>query len=263
MTTLRKNRIKQLYEQGKPSFGTYISLQTTLMAEVAASVGLDFVRVDAYKNHFNPETIDDMIRTIAGYEATPWVRSPLNPWDIGLALDAGAQVISAKVNNVAETEALVAAVRYPPTGKKESSRPKRYHDVPDGEYLKWAQDEVLISLAMESPGAWQNYKDIVKVQGPDIIQFGKHGVAQTLGVPIELSGYGKDVDPRMLDAEKAVVQAIQDAGKQVCLMDSMTPWGLERLMKWVEKGVLVIGIDSDTGVLYRSYGAALKTVRGQ
>ena len=255
------NHLKQLYQQGKPAFGTYIALQTTLMADIAGSVGLDFVRIDAYKYPFNPESIADMIRTLYGYETTPWVRCPLDAWHIGLALDAGAQVISAKVNSVDEARAAVAAVRYPPQGNREPSRPKRFSAVPDDEYLRWARDEVLLSLQLESGGAWENYREIVKVEGVDIIQFGKHGISQALGTSRELSGYGKEVDHRVLDAEKAVVEATLNAGKQACLMDSMTPYGLERLIRWIEQGVLVIGIDSDTSVLYRQYAEALKQLR--
>jgi 2-keto-3-deoxy-L-rhamnonate aldolase RhmA len=258
---MNTNRIKRLYEQGKPAFGTYITLQTTAIAEIAGSVGLDFVRVDAYKQHFNPETIDAMVRTLYGFDTTPWVRCRLDSWEIGLALDAGAQVISTKVSTVDEARAAVAAVRYPPKGMKESSRPKRFYGVSDTEYQRWAESEVLLSFQLESPGAWENYKEIVQVEGVDIIQFGKHGISAALGVPNELSGYGKEAAPKLLEAEKAVVQATLDAGKQACLMDSATPFGLERLLRWVERGVLVIGIDSDYSVLARGYGEALKTLR--
>lgn len=255
------NRIKRLYAQRKPAFGTYITLQTTAMAEIAGSVGLDFVRVDAYKQHFNPETVDAMIRTLYGFDTTPWVRCRLDAWEIGVALDAGAQVISTKVNTVEEARAAVAAVRYPPRGTKESSRPKRFSSVSDAEYFKWAAEEVLLSLQLESPGAWENYRDIVKVEGVDIIQFGKHGISAALGVPNELSGYGREAAPKLLEAERAVVEATLAAGKQACLMDSATPHGLERLLRWVERGVLVIGIDSDYAILSRGYGEALKTLR--
>jgi 4-hydroxy-2-oxoheptanedioate aldolase len=255
-----RNRLKAAYEQKKPSFGTYVTLPAVAIAEIVASAGLDFVRVDTYKNHFDPEKVDNMVRAIYGYDATPWVRCPLDAREIGIALDVGAQVISAKVNSAEEARAVVAAVRYPPRGTKESSRPRRFRTMPDAEYQKWAAEEVLVSLQLESIGAWEHYKEIVRVDGVNIIQFGKHGISQALGVPIELSGYGREVAPELHQAEKAVVTAALEAGKQVCLMDSATPYGLERLMRWIEQGVLVIGLDNDAAVLSRGYEEALRTL---
>jgi hypothetical protein len=45
-------------------------------------------------------------------------------------------------------------------------------------------------------------------------------------------------------------------------MDSLTSWGIERSMRLVEEGVLIIGLDSDANVLHRAYSDALSQVRG-
>ena len=257
-----RNRVKWLYQQRKPAFGIQIKLMTTTTVDVAGAVGLDYIRVDAYKYHTNPAEIASMVRTVYGYDSTPWVRCDLNFREIMLALDVGAQVISCKVTDARDARAAVAAVRCPPAGERETSRPWRFHDTPDDEYLRWAAEQIVLCVQLESRGAWENYRGIVKVPGIDIIEFGKHGISQALGIPIELSGYGPKMDPRLEEAQRAVIRAAQDAGKQCAQMDSLTPWGFERSLRLVEQGVYVIGIDSDANVLHREYGKALRRLRG-
>ncbi len=65
------NRVKQLYLQGKPSFGTWVSFPTPAAVEVAALAGFDFVRMDAYHGSANPETLENMIRTAYAHNVTP------------------------------------------------------------------------------------------------------------------------------------------------------------------------------------------------
>ena len=185
------NRVMELYRQKKPSFGTYISIQAPLAIEAAASAGMDFVRIDSYKHRYNPENLDNMIRTALSYGVTPWVRCRNDPWDIMQALDNGAMVVSMKINSVEDARAAVAATYYPPRGVREPSRAKRYKSMPVGEYLDWYNDNVLVSLQLESPGALENYREIVKVEGAECIQFGKHGIAAALGVPLDQAGIGR------------------------------------------------------------------------
>jgi 2-keto-3-deoxy-L-rhamnonate aldolase RhmA len=135
--------------------------------------------------------------------------------------------------------------------------------MPDAEYQKWAAEEVLVVVSIADPLGLQHYKEIVRVDGVNIIQVGKHGIAQALGVPVGLAGYGPEVAPTVHEAEKAIVSASLEAGKQVCLMDSATPYGLERLMRWIEQGVLVIGLDNDATILARGYEEALRSARAK
>ena len=182
-----QNRVRELYRERKPSFGTYITIQTPLAVEAAAAAGMDFVRIDSYKHRYNPENLDNMIRTSLSYGVTPWVRCKNDAWDIMQALDNGALIVSMKVNTAEDARAAVAATYYPPRGVREPSRAKRHKSMPADQYLDWYNDQILVSLQLESPGALENYREIVKVEGADIIQFGKHGFAAALGISMDLA----------------------------------------------------------------------------
>lgn len=40
------NRVRQAYEEGRPSFGAYIATPSPQMVELLGCAGLDFVRID-------------------------------------------------------------------------------------------------------------------------------------------------------------------------------------------------------------------------
>ena len=120
------NRVKQLYTAGKPAFGTYVTFPTAAAVEVAALSGFDFVRLDPYHLHYNPETLENMARAAYAHAITTWARCKNDPWTIMMTLDAGVQAISIpNVGSAAEAKAAVAAAFYPPKGEREMSRPLR------------------------------------------------------------------------------------------------------------------------------------------
>lgn len=252
------NRVKQLYREGKPSFGTYITLPSAAMVEVAALAGFDFVRMDAYHINYNPETLENMVRTAYAHNVTPWVRCQNDPWVIMMTLDTGAQAIS--IPNVGSAEAAGAAVQaafYPPKGEREMSRPLRMRGLSAKEYLDWSRDEVILSCQIEGRDGIDNYKEIVKVEGVDCIQTGRGDLSLALGVP------GEDSHPRVLEVEERIVEAALEAGKQVSLLHSLTEDGIERTRHWIKQGVLVLTVDSEYRVLLREYGEGLKKLRRQ
>src|SRR5947209_19368396 len=108
-----QNRVKQLYREGKPSFGTYVTFPAAAMVEVAALSGFDFVRLDPYHIAYNPETLENMIRTAYAHDLTPWARCRNDPWEIMMTLDLGAQAISIpNVGSAAAARAAVAATHH-------------------------------------------------------------------------------------------------------------------------------------------------------
>src|SRR5438067_9216230 len=163
---VNRNRVKQLYRAGKPSFGTYVTFPTAAMVEVAGLAGFDFVRLDAYHVAYNPETLENMIRAAYAHDLTPWVRCRNDPWEIMATLDLGAQAIT--IPNVGSAEAAraaVAAAHYPPTGEREMSRPLRLRGLSAREYLDWAANELIVSCQIEGRDGVDNYREIVKVEG--------------------------------------------------------------------------------------------------
>lgn len=251
------NRVKQLYREGRPSFGTYVTFPSAAMVEVAALAGFDFVRLDAYHINYNPETLENMVRAAYAHNLTAWVRCRNDPWTIMMTLDTGAQAISIpNVGSADAARAAVAAAFYPPKGEREMSRPLRMRGLSAAEYLDWARDEVILSCQIEGRDGVDNYKEIVAVEGVDCIQTGRGDLSLALGVP------GEEFHPKVLEAERRIVEAALAAGKQVSLLHPLTEDGIERTRRWMEQGVRILTVDSDYRVLVREFSAGLAQLRG-
>lgn len=251
------NRVKQLYGEGKTSFGIYVTLPTTAIVEVAALSGLDFVRFDAYHIPFNAETLADMVRTAYAHGLTPWVRCKNDPWTIMTTLDMGVQAITIpNCGSAAEARAAVAATYYPPKGEREMSRPLRFRNLSAPEYIEWAANEVILSIQIEGREGVENYAEMVKLDGVDVIQTGRGDLSLALGVP------GEEFHPKVVDVEKRIVAAALDAGKQVSLVHPMSDEGFERMARWMEQGVNIITLESDYRALTRIYSAGVKRLKG-
>jgi 2-keto-3-deoxy-L-rhamnonate aldolase RhmA len=250
------NRVRQLYESGKPAFGTYVVLPTPASVEIAALAGFDFVRIDAYHIGFNPETLQAMVSAAYAANMTPWARCRNDPFTIMNVLDMGVQMLT--IPNTPSAEAARAAVDsafYPPRGKREMSRPLMFrgHSAPD--YLEWVEKNVVVSCQIEGREGLDNYKEIVKVEGLGCIQTGRGDISLALGLP------GQEFHPKVLEAEERIVTAALEAGKQVSLVHPLTDDGIARSLRWIERGVRILTMDADYRVLQRGWSEGMTRLR--
>ena len=250
------NRVKERYTQGKVALGSYITFPAPAVVEVAANSGLDFVRLDTYHyGFFNPETLENMIRTAYSYNVTPWVRLRNDPWLIGMTLEMGAQALTLpNCSSAAEARAAVDAAFYPPKGKREMSRGFRFQSMSVAEYREWASTQVILSCMIEGMEGLENYREIIAVEGIEVIQVGLSDLSQAVGVP------GAKDDPKVLEAEKRVIMTALEAGKQVSIVHPNTPQGIERTQRWIEQGVRIVVVEKEARLLEREYSAVVKNL---
>jgi 2-keto-3-deoxy-L-rhamnonate aldolase RhmA len=250
------NRVKGLYTQGQSAFGTYILLPAPACVEIAAISGFDFVRIDAYHTAVNPETLQAMVTTAYAYNLTPWVRCHNDPFTIMNVLDLGVQMIS--IPNMPDAEAARAAVNsafYPPRGQREMNRATRFRGHTAPQYLDWVNENVVVSCQIEDADGIANYREIVKVEGLDCIQAGRGDISLAIGLA------GQEFHPKVLELEERIVMAALEAGKQVSLVHPLTDDGIERTLRWMERGVRILTLDGDERVLQRSYTDGLPRVK--
>jgi 4-hydroxy-2-oxoheptanedioate aldolase len=188
---------------------------------------------------------------------TPTVRVANDPVQILSVLEQGAMAITVPdVESAAAARAIVQASRYPPRGRREISRPLRYIGEPSEAYFRWADDELVVSVQIESQGGLDALDEIVAVDGLDMVQSGRQDLALSLGVP------GQPSHPKVLAAEERIVEAAWRAGKWVSLHFPPAPDALERAQAWAARGAQCITIGSDAQILFGSLRerlAAMKT----
>ena len=115
-----KNRLKEKWAAGEPTYGAWLAIPSPLVAEAAALAGFDYVCIDMQHGVADYQVAIAMLAAMRGSDSTPIVRVPwLEPGIIGRVLDAGALgVVIPMVNSRAEAEAAVAACRYAPAGAR-------------------------------------------------------------------------------------------------------------------------------------------------
>jgi 2-keto-3-deoxy-L-rhamnonate aldolase RhmA len=194
-----------------------------------------------------------MMMAMNGSDCTPIVRPQWNePVIIKRILDIGAYgVLVPWVNSKEEAEAAVQACRYPPEGIR-GYGPRRASRF-DPNYRETANEEILVSVQIETQKALDNLDEIAAVEGVDALFIGPYDLSNNMGfgVPPQWD------NPRFLGALEAVLHVCEEHDKAPGLYANMSN------IKWaIEKGFIYNTVGEADGFL--EYGAeqALKKAKG-
>ncbi len=197
-----KNRFKAALANGTHQLGIWNAIGGPSVVEMLAGAGFDWVLID---NEHAPIDVTDVLpalQAIAAYPETSAIVRPASndPVLIKRHLDQGAQTLLIPyVQNVAEAEAAVAAMRYAPHGMRGVAgltRATRFGRVAD--YTANAEAELCLIVQVETAEALEQLEAIAQVDGVHGVFIGPADLAASLGHPGELS-------------HPEVVAAIEDA----------------------------------------------------
>jgi 4-hydroxy-2-oxoheptanedioate aldolase len=206
---MRANHAKRRLKAGEPSIGTWLALPSPEAAEYVSTLGFDWLVVDTEHNAIDIRTLSQMFGVMAHSGVAPMVRIPWNsPENFKRVLDAGAWgVVVPMVNSRAEAEMAVEAAKFPPNGNRSvgGGIPAVRFNTNGGEYLKKADDEILIVLQIEHIEGVRHADEILSVPGVDACFIGPNDLAASmgvgLGVPLESD------DTRLNDAIREIREA--------------------------------------------------------
>lgn len=170
-------------------YGTFVPFALGDVADYTSRLGFDFIIIDNEHGIMNQETIFDMIRA-AQCQRTPVLVRCTNstPDMIHKVLDMGAEGILVPVINTAEdAREVIKSAFYPPKGERGIAyftRASSYGLIEDKtEFLKKANEEVFISIQLETGAAIENLDEILEVEGIDMFFIGPNDLAASLGIP--------------------------------------------------------------------------------
>jgi len=178
------NSLKATWQRGAVAHGAWLSIPSSISAEVVARAGFDYVCVDLQHGLVGYESAVQMLQVAGLGASSPVVRVPWNePGIIGRMLDAGAMsIIVPMVNSPAEAQAAVAACRYAPAGAR-SFGPIRAFMQEGARYYATANSEVACIPMIETVQALENLDAILAVPGIDAVYVGPADLSITLGLP--------------------------------------------------------------------------------
>ena len=249
-----KNPLKEKLLRGELCIGAFVGLGHPDVTETLSRAGFDWLLIDGEHGPLGIETMQTMMMAMNGSDCTPIVRPQWNdPVIIKRILDIGAYgVLVPWVNSKEEAEAAVQACKYPPEGVR-GWGPRRASRF-DPDYRTTANDEVLVSVQIETQKAVDSLDEIAAVEGVDALFIGPNDLSNNMGFGIPPLWD----NPRFKGAIEAVLHVCDEYGKAPGLYSDM------RNIKWaVEKGFIYNTIGEADGFL--SYGAAeaLKKVHGE
>jgi len=166
-----KNRVKKLLKEGKKTSGAWLQIASPFTAEIMGRAGFDWLLIDMEHGPGNILTLVSQLQAISGTDTCALVRTPWNDFvAIKRILDTGVHgLLIPYVNTREEAEAAVRACRYPPDGIRGVAGSPRAQGFGQNvqDYLKNANDEILLITAVETPEAVANLDQILTVEGVD------------------------------------------------------------------------------------------------
>lgn len=189
--------------QGERLLGMLVRMPSELLVELAGYVGLDYVVLDAEHGPVDQLALSHHM-SVAESMGVPVIVRIGALHDALRALDLGAAgIICPHVDSVAEAEALAAAVRYPPRGKRgfaAYTRAGRYGLTSNAEHLAHYADGPLVIAMIESAAGLAAAADIAAVDGIDLLWPGPADLGADLGL---LGGDPAPIDQAIDDVRAA------------------------------------------------------------
>ena len=207
---------KQILER-QPLLGCFLTWPTEGLAEILALSKFDFVGLDTEHGHYNPESVERMVRAADVSQIPAIVRVPnCHAFaEAGRALDAGAAgTLFPRADGAPVVREAIANVKYAPPGKRGLAgvRANRYGTLPFDHWVLEANESTAVVIQIETAGALNAVAAIAEEKWVDVLFVGPNDLSQALGVP------GHYDDPRYVAAIEKVGSVAREAGKAAGIM---------------------------------------------
>lgn len=249
------NPMKVALAQGRPQIGTWVTLiRNPAVLTLLQHTGLDFARLDMEHSSPSMETVADMAQVSRALRFPLVVRTPSadREW-ITRLLDVG--VWGLRIPHVDTPDAarsVVEAARYAPAGMRGLWGSGAQNDFDPSVSLDDLNEQVHITVMIESPQAFEHLDEIAATPGIDAITIGPSDLAQELGV------LGTASQSRVVDEyRQRLFEAAQRHGKDVDVLCGT----VEQAKRWMDAGVRIIAFSSDVGVIQQAYSSAMGGLR--
>lgn len=251
------NKLKQRWKAGKAAVNGWLAIPSGFTAEVMAQAGWDSVTVDMQHGVQDYISMVACFQSMQSHPVTPMVRVPWNePGIIGKALDGGAYgIICPMVNTKAEAEALVAACRYPPKGKRSNGPIRAAMYGVASAYQKTANDEILCIPMIETQEALDNLETILDVPGIDGIYVGPSDLGFSLGLEPKLDRE----EPEVLKIYERLVKETTKRG----IFPGIHCGSAAYAARAIGMGFRLVTIMNDSGLMLTAAREAVQTTRKQ
>ena len=234
-----------LTDADRPLAGIWVCSGSPLVAEICAGAGLDWLLIDMEHSPNGLESVLAQLQAVAAAPVTAVVRVPIGDVvTIKQVLDLGAQnILVPMVDTAAQAAELVAAVRYPPRGRRgvgsALARSARWNRVED--YLADADRHVSLFVQVETVEGVRNAAEIAAVDGIDGVFVGPSDLAASMGL------LGAQTHPDVVAAVLDAFAAVRASGKPV----GVNAFDPDAAQRYLDEGASFVLVGADVALLAR------------
>ena len=253
---MRKNKLKQMFKEGKPIINGWLQIPSAFSAEVMAHQGWDSCTIDMQHGVIDYPNALNMLQAISTTNTVPLARVNWNePGQIMKILDAGCYgIICPMVSNRKEAENFVQACQYPPKGYR-SFGPIRASIYGGSDYSRHADEEILKLAMIETKEALDKLEEILDTPNLDGIYIGPADLSLAVG---EEPGFDKSENTK---AYKEILRVL-DAAKKKNLLAGLHNGSPEYALKMIDKGFNLVTVGSDSRYITAGAKSDLEKLKG-
>ncbi len=246
-------KLRNKLKSNEPIYGLWVTLESPSITEMAVSLGMDWVLIDAEHGHLDWKDISTHISAAMRSDTVVIVRIAERSTALSKrTLDIGADGIMIPwMESVEEVEKAVSDCNYPPEGRRGIGGERA---TAWGQCLKEhtaeANENVLVIPMIESIDAVPNVANMCKVDGVEIFFFGPADFSSTAGFRGQWEGPG--IAEKILELKNT----IKDAGKYCGVVSTSN----QNLTDRLDQGFQMLAIGTDGGLMLRSIHESLKKV---
>ena len=247
---MRRNRLRELLNEGKPTLGTHVIIPWPGIVEVIGYSGaFDYIEYVGEYSPFSLEQLDNFGRAIELFpnmSSMMKVEEQTRGFIATRAIDAGIQnVLFTDCRSAEDVRECIRLVRpeTPEAGGVHGCSMRRGGGYFYGSGEEWvrAMDDIVIAIMIEKKGAMENLEEILSVEGVDMAQFGPADYSISIGKP------GQAGSPEVQKVERDMIELALKKG----VAPRVEIAGFEQAKPYLEMGVRHFCIGWDLITIYR------------
>ena len=253
MKTKALKKLREKLSNNEAVYGLWVTLESPSITEIAVSLGVDWVLIDAEHGHLDWKDISGHVSAAMRSDTVLIVRIAERSTILSKrALDIGADGIMIPwMESMEEVQKAVSDCNYPPEGRRGIGGERA---TAWGQCLKEhtaeANENVLVIPMIESIDAIPNVADMCKVDGVEIFFFGPADFSSTAGFRGQWEGPG--IAEKILELKNT----IKNAGKYCGVVSTSN----QNLTERIDQGFQMLAMGTDNGMMLRSLHESLKKV---
>ena len=250
----RSMDLKRRWRDGEITYGAWMAIGSTAVAEIMATTGFDWVFIDTEHTAIDYDTLQNVLAGFNGSNTVPVVRVPWNDHVlIKKALDIGAEgILAPMVRTPEEARDLVAACKYPPEGRRGFGPFRASGWYRDEAYTTTANETLIVMPQIEHVDTIAVIDEVVSVPGIDAVCMGPADISGSVGVPLQID------HPAVQDAMAKVCAAASAAGLPSCLAIPFPP---DVQLEWAARGARLLVATVDVNALCDATTEKLNALR--